>query len=316
MIKYNYILLFVFAFIFISESLYAANKGGRNLPSRRPLQKPVAPNEQIRNLGPTRPTEGVRESLEDFSRQTPSADLDVATEPGLTKLQMKLIRDPDYNIIDAVFENEIEIVRSLIIKGRANINLRDELGRTPLMIAAASQDIEMAQFLLQAGTLADAKALDNENRTALHYTHNSDLARALVQEFKLDVNARDNEGRVPLHYVQNIELARVFVLELGSDANAKDTNGHRPPLTRVDTEIMNFLKPAGRFQHFINNPTGNRQIKDNETVTIADWLNNVRARGQDQKHPIINHGGFINWLNQHGIDTYKDLDTGSFFLNE
>ena len=299
MIKYKYFYLFLYSFLFLSR--YMLQIRVVELPSRRVPQKVVKPKEQVRNLIPTRPTEAAREGLTDFSKQNSSAAFDAPTDPGLTKYQMKLIQNPNYNIIGAVFENELEIVRFLIRNG-TEVDLRDGFDRTPLMIAATSYDIEMAQLLLEGK--ADVKAQDNEGKTPLHYTqNNSELARTFVLKFGADVNARDNEDKTPLHYVQSIELARTFVLELGANVNAQDINKHIPPLSSIDTDIINFLEEARRLQNFINNdPTGDRgKIEDDEILTIADWLNNAR---EHQEHPLnSNRRRFINWLNDKGIET-------------
>ena len=265
MIKCKYF-LFIFVFIFISESLYAANKGGRNLPSRRVPQQVNQPNKYATQCqqGLQKPQE-TRKRLTDLSERQPSTVLDVSAEPGLTKHQMKLTQNPKYNIIDAVYENELEIARFLIRSGK-DIDVRDEVGRTPLMIAASREDIEMAQLLLSEGK-ADAKARDNENRTALHYTKNNELARALILELGADVNARDSEDRTPLHYAQNIDVARVFVVEFGADLNAKDVNGQIPPLSSIDIDIVDFLEGARSLYKWLNNDRDN-----NNPITIPDFI--------------------------------------------
>lgn len=73
-------------------------------------------------------------------------------------------------------------------------------GRTPLMLAVASQSVEGVQLLLAQG--ADVNARDAQGQTALHrvkWTSGKSLQIArLLLEHGADVNARDIQGRTPL----------------------------------------------------------------------------------------------------------------------
>ncbi len=54
-----------------------------------------------------------------------------------------------------------------LLKAGANPDIRDEKGRTPLMGAAQSQDIQFVKALLEHG--ADVNAKDNDGTAALNY---------------------------------------------------------------------------------------------------------------------------------------------------
>ena len=68
-------------------------------------------------------------------------------------------------LFDAIAEGNQETVRSLIQDG-VDINTRDLVGWTPLMVAAAQGSISTVQILIEAG--ADINAKTREGQTALN----------------------------------------------------------------------------------------------------------------------------------------------------
>jgi ankyrin repeat protein len=91
------------------------------------------------------------------------------------------------------------IVAPLLDEG-ADIDARDEEGRTALMKCAWRNDPETATLLLDKG--ANASLVDNQARGILHYVHTR-TAAALVQRYiagGAKINAKDNQGRTPLHH--------------------------------------------------------------------------------------------------------------------
>ena len=95
-----------------------------------------------------------------------------------------------------------------LLKRKVEVNARDALGRTALMLllgprSAGPYQPEMLERLLEAGV--DPCATDNEGRTVLHYaaegyTHAAarQAAEMLFDFGRPDISAADNEGRTPL----------------------------------------------------------------------------------------------------------------------
>lgn len=126
--------------------------------------------------------------------------------------------------IAAEFGNEA-VTRFLIEHG-ADVNVKNELGMTPLFECWANEQV--AEILIEHG--ANVNERSNDKKTPLHFA-NSGLDEVLVKH-GADVNARDNTGRTPLfepmYVFDNVEVTRDIMqtlLEHGADVNIQDNHG-------------------------------------------------------------------------------------------
>lgn len=105
-------------------------------------------------------------------------------------------------LIKAATRGDLSDVNTILDKG-ADVNSRDQFGRTALHWASLGGQPEVARLLLANG--ADPKAVDDQGHSALHVAcamHNHEVAKLLVDN-GADVNQKDRKERTPLAWVLN-----------------------------------------------------------------------------------------------------------------
>jgi hypothetical protein len=111
---------------------------------------------------------------------------------------------------------------TMLYKEGANLDERDELGRTPLMHALWGRRTDAAKYLIDAG--ADLNAKDNNGCDVLMYAadyYQAEIIRILIEK-GAPVNTRDHKGKTPLiHAViaEDIDCVKVLIRG-GADINA------------------------------------------------------------------------------------------------
>jgi len=154
----------------------------------------------------------------DNSGKTP---LDRARAADVAKL-IEAGADADYALHDLASVGYVDRVRQLVDAG-ADVNAKDNNGRTPLRWAASEGHADVARLLVDAG--ADVNAKDNNGWTPLRWAASeghADAARLLV-DAGADVNAKDNNGWTPLRWAASeghADVARLLV-DAGADVNAR-----------------------------------------------------------------------------------------------
>lgn len=133
-------------------------------------------------------------------------------------------------IHDAAQEGNIETVKMLVAENRELVNVPDEFGQTPLHLAAASGQEEIAEFLITQD--ADVNALNTVNQSVLlyaAYTGNAEIAEKLIANGAI-LNDQDAFGRAPLHYAarQHNYEALILLIEKGAELDIKDNIGETP----------------------------------------------------------------------------------------
>lgn len=112
--------------------------------------------------------------------------------------------DSPQPVFIALHENNLEAIRLLGTHG-ADMNITDDIGNTPLMIATATGNLAAVQALLQAGSnVNQAIVIDNpqRGRTALNnalYSGAPEIIKALLDAGATTGKA-DRHGWLPVHY--------------------------------------------------------------------------------------------------------------------
>jgi ankyrin repeat protein len=129
------------------------------------------------------------------------------------------------SVLEAVQRGDLETVRQKLAAG-FDVNAQNKTGSTPLSMAVAVDQREIAKFLIEHG--ADPNIATNEGLTPLHCAQTPESVRALVAA-GARIDTRERYGRTPLHFAvrQSKELVTAL-LELGAVVDAADDNGETP----------------------------------------------------------------------------------------
>jgi ankyrin repeat protein len=127
---------------------------------------------------------------------------------------------------------------------------KDDVGRTPLHLAAYHGDTGAAELLL--ANKAEVNVTDNNGSTPLHMTaklkwHGNKGVAELLLANKAEVNVTDNNGHTPLHWAAANGHKDVVELLLSNkaDVNAKDKDDHTPlhyATTRGHQHVAELLR--------------------------------------------------------------------------
>ncbi|CCX33847.1 Similar to Putative ankyrin repeat protein RF_0381; acc. no. Q4UMH6 [Pyronema omphalodes CBS 100304] len=170
----------------------------------------------------------------------------------------------------------------ILLGYNADIRLKDNQGRCPLLRAASAGQYKMIRTLLKRG--ADIHQADNYGQTALHRAAaGSQDALRLVLELKvLDINSRDRDNRTALFLAaktDRVDCVRIQLEQDGIDLDSLDNDGCTPssgavvsPYGRGDSAFLLLKKGA------------NPEIKDkNGRTTLSLAVEHLESH-----NPIVN----------------------------
>jgi uncharacterized protein len=152
-------------------------------------------------------------------------------------------------LIAASYDGKSKVVELLIEKG-ADVEAKSSDGSTALISAAGRGQTEVVKLLLKKGATADAK--DNFNQTALMkaaWMRHPEVVKALLDK-RADVNAKGSNGWTALNSAAAVGDPEVvkLLLDAGADINAKTATGETALQTAFYNRhkvIMDLLKAHG-----------------------------------------------------------------------
>ncbi|WP_454898538.1 ankyrin repeat domain-containing protein [Wolbachia pipientis] len=195
------------------------------------------------------------------------------------------------NIIESFLDKLLNIkVVGALIKGKAEINAKDNQERTPLHLSIQIGRTDVVNTLIDKK--AEINAKDRQGRTPLHLSvqiGRTDVVNTLIDK-KAEINAKDNQGRTPLHL--SIQIGRTDVvntlIDKKAEINAKDNQGRTPLHYAASGKVVNTLidKKAE-----IN-------AKDRQGRTPLHWA--ASKGGIEVVNALIEKGADVNAVNKYG----------------
>lgn len=157
-------------------------------------------------------------------------------------------------------KNNDPLALKLLTDAKLNINIKDDLGITPLHYACKSGTPEMVEAIINGGGDIHAIALiDGKNLKPINFAIdnvNPQVMRILVDKGE-DINHKSHtSGLTPLHRAASLEILMMkFCLERGANVNVQDNEGKTPLhyVSEKTTDKINFLIEAGADIHISDN---------------------------------------------------------------
>jgi ankyrin repeat protein len=156
--------------------------------------------------------------------------IDVLIKKG-AKVNMEAASDKSTALHLACEQGHVNVVKQLLANN-ALIDAQNAQGDTSLMRAVVAANQAMLELLLDApaGVKANPNLADNEGQTPLMLAckkNEQELALVLINRGRADVNAQDMNGMTCLHHVCRLGLVRLcqLLLQAGASISLTDTVG-------------------------------------------------------------------------------------------
>jgi len=213
------------------------------------------------------------------------------------------------------FSKSTAAVELLISKG-ANPSHKAEDGLTPLHMEALSGRVKSADVLIKNG--ADVNARDNRGKTPLFSAIKKEIAEFLISKGAI-VNTKDNYGMTPLHAAimqenEPYEVSEILVAK-GADINSKTTRAYdkfpeeSTPLDFAEKErkpdIIELLESKGGKRH---------------TIILEAKIKLRKAQEKVESDPTPENHFLLGLIHEENLQDYtsalKQYDQGKVYIEE
>lgn len=121
------------------------------------------------------------------------------------------------NIHETVRSGDVQATAQMLSSNRSLISAKNELGSTPLHIAASNSTPEIARLLIEKGAAVNAR--DNHGVTPLHiaaFTGHKENVEFLLKQ-GADVHAKDGMGKTARDYAETSlsrEISAILLIKM------------------------------------------------------------------------------------------------------
>jgi len=193
---------------------------------------------------------------------------------------------------------EIEIVKYLILQGKADVNIKETDGMTPLHVAACSGNMDFVEILISNGADINAKNIYGiaNGITPLHCAtgvgESVELAKFLISK-GADVNAKCDDGGTSLDYAKGKGNAAMVQYLTGLSFKSQFKNIFDAAKEGTVEDVRYFVEVKGVTVNTKDNSNGT------PLHSAVDWRYNLNKTEKIQY--LISKGADVNAKNDYGF---------------
>ncbi len=205
-------------------------------------------------------------------------------------------------LLNAVDNRNFEEVVRLVESG-ADVNIKNEIGFTPLLYAAGWGDIKMVKYLIDNGADLDARA--NLGFGVLHraaMNKDPSVLKYLLKHYAFDVNDRGKSYCSPLDYALRdnalqsggtLESAQILLTYGAKKSINYKCRGYTPLMVAApDKKVIKFLLDNGADKT-IKNPAGMTAYDLAKRFKASSDILAMLSVGPSNKRSVLKKGNLI-----------------------
>ncbi|MEZ5308429.1 MAG: ankyrin repeat domain-containing protein [Pyrinomonadaceae bacterium] len=183
-------------------------------------------------------------------------------------------------LIHALKEGDLGVVKAVARK--ADVNLKDSVGNSPLHLAILLQNKEAVELFLSKNADVNSTGKDGKtnNQSALFaaiLASDSELTKKLLEK-GADPNIADSDGAFPLAEAcvrSQIDMDLVkLLIQKGADVNKAENNG-ATPLIYAASNQQTSAEARMELIKLLLEKGADKSIKDKSGKTAADWAEKI-----------------------------------------